>query len=133
MLYAYAEATVPKLTVYLRKGYGGAKQALCTREMGADQVFVWPGVELAVMGAPAAVNVLYRREIDQAADPEALRQQRIEEFSERFSGPFDALQKSFAQAAIRPAETRRRLVQALRMLANKSEERPPKKHGVMPV
>jgi len=133
MLYAYAEATVPKLTVYLRKGYGGAKQALCTREMGADQVFVWPGVELAVMGAPAAVNVLYRREIDQAADPEALRQQRIEEFSERFSGPFDALQKSFAQAAIRPAETRRRLIQALHMLANKSEVRPPKKHGVMPV
>ena len=102
MLYAYAEATVPKITVYLRKGYGGAKQALCTREMGADQVFVWPGVELAVMGAPAAVNVLYRREIEQAADPEAMRQQRIEEFSERFSGPFDALSKGFAQAALRP-------------------------------
>jgi acetyl-CoA carboxylase carboxyltransferase component len=133
MLYAYAEATVPKITVYLRKGYGGAKQALCTREMGADQVFVWPGVELAVMGAPAAVNVLYRREIDQAADPEAMRQQRIEEFSERFSGPFDALSKGFAQAALRPADTRWRLVQALRMLATKAEERPPKKHGVMPV
>ena len=70
MLYAYAEATVPKLTVYLRKGYGGAKQAMCTREMGADQVFVWPGVELAVMGGAGAVNVLYRREIEQAADPE---------------------------------------------------------------
>jgi acetyl-CoA carboxylase carboxyltransferase component len=133
MLYSYAEATVPKITVYLRKGYGGAKQALCTREMGADQVFVWPGVELAVMGAPAAVNVLYRREIDQAADPEATRQQRIEEFSERFSGPFDALSKGFAQAALRPADTRRRLIQALRMLANKAEERPAKKHGVMPV
>ncbi len=133
MLYAYAEATVPKITVYLRKGYGGAKQAMCTREMGADQVFVWPGVELAVMGAPAAVNVLYRREIEQAADPEAVRQQRIEEFSERFSGPFDALSKSFAHAALRPAETRRRLIQSLRMLANKVEEAPPKKHGVMPV
>src|SRR5216110_660986 len=133
MLYAYAEATVPKITVYLRKGYGGAKQALCTREMGADQVFVWPGVELAVMGAPAAVNVLYRREIEQAADPEAMRQQRIEEFSERFSGPFDALSKGFAQAALRPADTRWRLIQALRMLATKTEERPPKKHGVMPV
>ena len=106
---------------------------MCTREMGADQVFVWPGVELAVMGAPAAVNVLYRREIEQAADPEAVRQQRIEEFSERFSGPFDALSKSFAHAALRPAETRRRLIQSLRMLANKVEEAPPKKHGVMPV
>jgi acetyl-CoA carboxylase carboxyltransferase component len=133
MLYAYAAATVPKITVYLRKGYGGAKQAMCTREMGADQVFVWPGVELAVMGAAAAVNVLYRREIEQAADPEAVRQRRIEEFSERFSGPFDALAKSFAQAALRPAETRRRLIQSLRMLANKTEQRPPKKHGVMPV
>lgn len=133
MLYAYAEATVPKITVYLRKGYGGAKQALCTREMGADQVFVWPGVELAVMGAPAAVNVLYRREIDQAADPEAMRQLRIEEFSERFSGPFDALSKGFAQAALRPADTRWRLIQALRMLATKAGERPAKKHGVMPV
>ena len=133
MLYAYAEATVPKITVYLRKGYGGAKQALCTREMGADQVFVWPGVELAVMGAPAAVNVLYRREIDQAADPEATRQRRIDEFSERFSGPFDALSKSFAHAALQPAQTRQRLVQSLRMLANKAAEQPGKKHGVMPV
>jgi acetyl-CoA carboxylase carboxyltransferase component len=133
MLYAYAEATVPKITVYLRKGYGGAKQAMCTREMGADQVFVWPGVELAVMGAPAAVNVLYRREIEQASDPEAVRQQRIEEFSDRFSGPFDALSKMFAHSALRPEETRRRLIQSLRMLATKAEERPPKKHGVMPV
>jgi acetyl-CoA carboxylase carboxyltransferase component len=133
MLYAYAEATVPKLTVYLRKGYGGAKQALCTREMGADQVFVWPGVELAVMGAPAAVNVLFRREIEAAEDKDAVRQQRIEEFSERFSGPFDALAKQFAHAPLRPADTRWRLIQALRMLANKQEEQPPKKHGVMPV
>jgi acetyl-CoA carboxylase carboxyltransferase component len=133
MLYAYSEATVPKITVYLRKGYGGAKQAMCTREMGADQVFVWPGVELAVMGAPAAVNVLYRREIEQAEDPEAMRQQRIEEFSERFSGPFDALRKSYAQAALRPPETRRRLVQAIRMLATKEAQAPPKKHGLMPV
>src|SRR5262249_34878273 len=129
MLYAYAEATVPKITVYLRKGYGGAKQAMCTREMGADQVLIWPGVELAVMGPPGAVNVLYRGETEQAADPEATRQQRIEEFSERFNGPFDALSKAFAQAAIRPAETRRRLIRALRMLEGKAVAPPPKKHG----
>src|SRR5258708_18604848 len=90
MLYAYAEATVPKITIVLRKGYGGAKQALCTREMGADQLFVWPGVELAVMGGGGAVNILYRREIERSPDPEKTRQEKIAEFTERFSGRFEA-------------------------------------------
>ena len=133
MLYAYAEATVPKLTVYLRKGYGGAKQAMCTREMGADQVFVWPGVELAVMGGAGAVNVLYRREIEQAADPEKTRQEKREEYSERFSGPFEAVAKQYAQAAIQPEQTRVRLIQALEIFRNKKEDRPYKKHGITPV
>ncbi|HEY3116442.1 MAG TPA: acyl-CoA carboxylase subunit beta, partial [Chloroflexota bacterium] len=133
MLFAYSEATVPKITIYLRKGYGGAKQAMSTRELGADQVFVWPGVELAVMGAAAAVDVLYRREIDAAADRNAAREQRIAEFSERFQGPFDAVSKQYAHAPIQPAETRKRIIQALRMLANKHETRPAKKHSVMPV
>ncbi len=133
MLYAYAEATVPKITIVLRKGYGGAKQALCTREMGADQLFVWPGVELAVMGGGGAVNVLYKREIEQSADPGKTRAEKVAEYQERFSGPFEALSKQFAQAAIRPAETRRRLIQSLEILRNKKEERPRKKHGLMPV
>jgi acetyl-CoA carboxylase carboxyltransferase component len=133
MLYAYAEATVPKITLVLRKGYGGAKQALCTREMGADQLFVWPGVELAVMGGGGAVNVLYRREIEQSADPEQTRRDKIAEFAERFSGPFEALSKQFAQAAIRPRDTRLRLIQSLEILRHKKEERPKKKHGLMPV
>jgi methylmalonyl-CoA decarboxylase subunit alpha len=133
MLYAYAEATVPKITLILRKGYGGAKQAMCTRDMGADQLLVWPGVELAVMGGGGAVNVLYRREIEQSADPEKTRQEKIGEFAERFSGPFEALSKQFAHAAIRPAETRKRLIQSLELLRNKKEDRPEKKHGVMPV
>ena len=133
MLFAYSEATVPKVTLYLRKGYGGAKQAMCTRELGADQLFVWPGVELAVMGAEGAVNVLYRREIEGAPDPAEMRRQKIAEFNERFSGPFDALSKQFAHAVIRPAETRLRIVRALRILANKREDRPRKKHSVMPV
>jgi len=133
MLYAYAEATVPKITVVLRKGYGGAKQAMCTREMGADRFFVWPGVELAVMGGEGAVNVLYRREIEQSKDPEKTRREKVEEYAERFSGPFEALSKQFAHAAIRPAETRRRLIQALDILREKKEDRPKKKHGVMPV
>jgi propionyl-CoA carboxylase beta chain len=133
MLYAYAEATVPKITLVLRKGYGGAKQALCTREMGADQLFVWPGVELAVMGGGGAVNVLYRREIEQSAAPEQTRREKIAEFTERFSGPFEALAKQFAQAAIRPRDTRRRLIQSLEILRHKKETRPKKKHGLMPV
>jgi len=133
LLYAYAEATVPKVTLYLRKGYGGAKQAMCTREMGADQVFVWPGVELAVMGGGGAVNVLYRREIESAQDPEALRKEKLAEFNERFAGPFDALSKQYAQAVIRPEETRRRLIQALELLSTKRAEGPRRKHGIMPV
>jgi propionyl-CoA carboxylase beta chain len=133
MLYAYAEATVPKITIVLRKGYGGAKQALCTREMGADQLLVWPGVELAVMGGGGAVNVLYKREIEQSADPAKTRAEKIAEYQERFNGPFEALSKQFAQAAIRPQETRRRLVQSLEVLRHKKEERPRKKHGLMPV
>jgi len=133
MLYAYAEATVPKITVILRKGYGGAKQAMCTREMGADQLFVWPGIELAVMGGGGAINVLYRREIEQSADPDKTRLEKLAEFAERFSGPFEALSKQFAQAAIRPAETRKRLIDSLEILREKREDRPRKKHGIMPV
>lgn len=133
MLYAYSEATVPKITLYLRKGYGGAKQAMCTREMGADRLFVWPGVEMAVMGAAAAVSVLYKKEIEQATDPARMRNEKVEEFSERFSGPFEAVSKSFANAAVKPEQTRICLIQALEVLATKHEERPNKKHGLMPV
>jgi propionyl-CoA carboxylase beta chain len=133
LLYAYAAATVPKITVVLRKGYGGAKQAMCTREMGSDQFLVWPGVELAVMGGGGAVNVIFRREIEQSDDPEKTRRQKMEEYAERFTGPFEALTKQFAHAAIQPAETRARLIQALGILSEKKEERPKKKHGVMPV
>jgi acetyl-CoA carboxylase carboxyltransferase component len=133
MLYAYAEATVPKITIVLRKGYGGAKQALCTREMGADQLLVWPGVELAVMGGGGAVNVLYRREIEQSPDPAKTRAEKLAEYHERFNGPFEALSKQFAQAAIRPRVTRQRLIQSLEILRNKKEVLPRKKHGLMPV
>src|ERR1041385_4636849 len=133
MLYAYAEATVPKITIVLRKGYGGAKQALCTREMGADQLFVWPGVELAVMGGGGAVNVLFRREIEQSVDPAKTRAEKLAEYQERFNGPFEALSKQFAHAALRPRETRWRLIRSLELLRDKKEERPKKKHGLMPV
>ena len=133
MLYAYAEATVPKITIVLRKGYGGAKQAMCTREMGADQLWLWPGVELAVMGGGGAVNVLYRREIAASDDPERTRAEKMAEFAERFNGPFEAVSKQFSQAAIQPADTRARLTRTLALLRHKKETRPAKKHGLMPV
>ena len=106
---------------------------MCTREMGADQVFVWPEVELAVMGAQAAVTFLYKHEIEKSSDPEATRREKIAEYTDRFSGPFEAAQKQFAQAVIKPEETRMRLIQALDLLRSKKEERPRKKHGLMPV
>ena len=133
MLYAYAESTVPKITVYLRKGYGGAKQAMCTREMGADQLLVWPSVELAVMGSASAVSVLHKRELENAEDPEKMRREKMIEFNERFNGPFEAVKKSYANASVSPGDTRIRLIQSLEMLAKKKISRPNKKHGIMPV
>jgi len=146
MLYAYAESTVPMLTLYLRKGYGGAKQAMCTREMGADQVFVWPGVELAVMGASGAVSVLYRQEIERSEEPDKTRQEKMEEFTERFTGPFEAVSKGFAHAAVLalvpgagiiPQQERRapapearphaRLIRAARVRERANEETTPRK------
>ena len=106
---------------------------MCTREMGADQFFVWPGVELAVMGGGGAVNVIFRREIEESDNPEKTRQKKMDEYAEKFSGPFEALSKQFAHAAIRPVETRARLIQALEILRGKREERPKKKHGVIPL
>jgi propionyl-CoA carboxylase beta chain len=101
--------------------------------MGADQLFVWPGVELAVMGGGGAVNVLFRREIEQSADPAKTRAEKMAEYQERFNGPFEALAKQFAHAALRPRETRWRLIRSLELLRDKKEERPKKKHGLMPV
>jgi acetyl-CoA carboxylase carboxyltransferase component len=106
---------------------------MCTREMGADQLLVWPGVELAVMGGGGAVNVLYKKEIEQSSDSEKTRSEKLAEYADRFSGPFEALAKQFAHAVIQPAETRARLIRALEVLRLKKEERPRKKHDVMPV
>ncbi|MEA2639256.1 MAG: methylmalonyl-CoA decarboxylase subunit alpha [Chloroflexota bacterium] len=133
MFFSYAEATVPKIAVYLGRGYGGAKQAMATREMGADQLFLWPGVELAIMEAESAVSILYRREIESAADPAEARRERVAEFNARYAGPFDALAKQFAHAAIRPEETRERLIRALRLLVGKQVVRPPKKRSLLPI
>jgi methylmalonyl-CoA decarboxylase subunit alpha len=133
ILYAYSEATVPKLTVILRKAYGGAYIAMCSRHLGADQVFAWPSAEIAVMGPDGAANIIFKREIDEAADPAALRQDKIEEYKAEFANPYKAARRGYVDDVIDPSETRPRLVAALNMLLGKRESRPSRKHGNMPV
>lgn len=133
LLWSYSEATVPKVTVIVRKAYGGAYLAMCSRELGADFVFAWPTAEIAVMGAEAAVNVLYRRELAGAKDPEALRARRAEEYRAEFYNPWLAAARGYVDAVIRPRETRRRLIEALRVLRDKREPAPRRKHGNIPL
>jgi acetyl-CoA carboxylase carboxyltransferase component len=133
MLFSFAAATVPKLTVILRKAYGGAYLAMCSREMGADFVFAWPSAEIAVMGAGGAVNILYRHEIEKAEDPKAEAAKRLEEYRENFASPYPSASRNYITDVIEPAETRAALALALRKTLTKTELRPPKKHGDMPV
>ncbi len=133
MLFAYAAATVPKITLVLRKAYGGAYLAMCARSMGADKVAAWPTGEIAVMGAAGAVNVLYRREIAGAEDPQAERAARMSEYDERFANPFAAAASGLVDDVIAPSETRAYVGSALEFLANKRELRPQKKHGLIPM
>ena len=133
MLFAYAAATVPKITLILRKAYGGAYLAMCSKDMGADLVFAWPTAEIAVMGAEGAVNILYKREIEAAPDPEVKRQQLIEEYRAKFASPYEAASRAFITDVINPAQTRNVLSMALRNSLTKREARPPKKHGNIPL
>lgn len=133
MLYAYAEATVPKVTVVVRKSYGGAIPAMCSQQTGADQMFAWPIAEFAVMGAEAAVAVLYKDDLKQSEDPEATRARLLQEYTERFSGPFDAAAKKYLDAVIRPEETRAVVIDAFKMLRGKETMvYVPRKHAIMP-
>ncbi|MDP3179459.1 MAG: carboxyl transferase domain-containing protein [Spirochaetaceae bacterium] len=133
LLYAYSEATVPKLTVIVRKAYGGAYIAMCSRHLGADQVFAWPSAEIAVMGPDGAANIIFKREIEEAADPAALRKEKIEEYKRNFANPYKAAVRGYVDDVIDPAQTRSRLYKALSMLGGKRESLPPRKHGNMPV
>ncbi|MDA8410301.1 MAG: methylmalonyl-CoA carboxyltransferase, partial [Treponema sp.] len=133
LLYAYSEATVPKLTVITRKAYGGAYIAMCSRHLGADMVFAWPTAEIAVMGPEGAANIIFKREIEEAADPAAARQAKIDEYKEAFANPYKAARRGYVDDVIDPADTRPRLALALRMLAGKREAQQPRKHGNMPV
>ncbi|OYO24419.1 methylmalonyl-CoA carboxyltransferase [Enemella dayhoffiae] len=132
MLYAYSAATVPKITVVLRKSYGGAYLAMCSKDLGADRVFAWPTAEIAVMGAEGAVNVVFKREIDAAEDPAVKRAEMVELYRETFSTPFMAASRGLVDDIIDPADTRRQVAMALEILAAKRETRPTKKHGLGP-
>jgi len=133
ILYAYAEATVPKITVILRKAYGGAYVALNSKAIGADLVFAWPNAEIAVMGPDGAATIIFSREIAQSEDPTAMRAQKISEYRQQFANPYVAAAHGMVDDIIDPRETRKKLREALDMLRNKKESRPVKKHGNMPL
>lgn len=132
VLYAYSEATVPKITVILRKAYGGGYIAMCSRHLGADFVFAWPTAEIAVMGSEGAANIIFRREIAEAEDPQAMRAEKIKEYAEKFANPYIAAASGYIDAVIQPEDTRDYLIHAVEISENKSEVRPTRKHGVPP-
>ena len=133
LLYAYAEATVPKITVITRKAYGGAYCVMASKHLRTDVNYAWPTAEVAVMGPEGAVNVLYRKDIDAAADPAAERAARASEFREKFASPFVAAAHGFVDEIIQPRTTRRKLIRALDTLSTKREKNPPRKHGNIPL
>jgi acetyl-CoA carboxylase carboxyltransferase component len=133
LLFAYAEATVPKLTVITRKAYGGAYDVMSSKHIRGDMNFAWPSAEIAVMGPEGAVNVIYRDRIEMAADPSAERARLVAEYEERFANPYVAAGRGYVDDVILPSETRGRLISALELLADKREINPPKKHGNIPL
>jgi acetyl-CoA carboxylase carboxyltransferase component len=133
LLWCYSEATVPKLLLITRKDYGGSYLAMCSRDLGADMAFAWPTAEIAVMGAAGAANIIHRKEIKEAEDAAAKRKEKIKEYEELFSNPYRAANRGYIDAVIVPSETRMRLIEALEIMCSKRENRPPKKHGNIPM
>jgi acetyl-CoA carboxylase carboxyltransferase component len=133
LLWCYAEATVPKITLITRKAYGGAYIAMCSQGLGADYTMAWPQAEIAVMGAEAATDIIFSKDIKAAADPDATRQQKIEEYRELLYNPYVAAKMGYINAVIQPGETRQKIIAALEALQNKKETRPYKKHGNIPM
>jgi propionyl-CoA carboxylase beta chain len=133
LLYAFAEATVPKVTVITRKAYGGAYCVMASKHIRTDFNYAWPSAEIAVMGPEGAVNILYKREIEKASDPAALRAQKVAEFREKFANPYVSASRGFVDEVILPRETRAKLIAALATLATKRDKNPPKKHGNIPL
>ena len=133
LLYAYSEATVPKMTVILRKAYGGAYDVMCSKHIRADYNVAWPTAELAVMGADGAVQIIHRRRIQSAGNPEEERRRLVDEYTEQFANPYQAAAMGYIDDVIEPSDTRNRLVRALGMLLDKEETRPARKHGNIPL
>jgi len=133
LLYAFSEATVPKMTVITRKAYGGAYDVMCSKHIGGDVNVSWPTGEIAVMGARAAVNIIFRRQITEAEDPEEKREELIADYEEQFNNPMVAAEMGYIDDVIDPRETRPYLIKALQMIRTKRPERPPRKHGNIPL
>jgi propionyl-CoA carboxylase beta chain len=133
LLFAFAEATVPKITVITRKAYGGAYCVMASKHIRTDVNYAWPTAEIAVMGPEGAVDIVYKRDLERAASREEMRQRKIEEFRERFANPYVAADRGYLDAVIQPRETRRKLIQALEMLETKRDKNPAKKHGNIPL
>ncbi|MCA8911257.1 MAG: methylmalonyl-CoA carboxyltransferase, partial [Planctomycetes bacterium] len=133
LLYAYCEATVPKLCVITRKAYGGAYCVMSSKHIRSDVNYAWPTAEIAVMGAQGAVNILYARELAKSENPDARREELIAEYRERFSNPYDAAARGYIDGVIKPRETRRKLIRALEVVRHKRDVNPPKKHGNIPL
>ncbi len=132
MLFAYSEATVPKITLTIRKAYGGSYLGMCSKDLGADIVLSWPTTELAVMGPEGAAPIIYRKELEKAGNPQKLLQEKIREYREEFANPYRAAEHLHIDDVINPAETRPRLIAALEITMPKTEKRPKKKHGIIP-
>ena len=133
LLYAYCESTVPRIQVITRKAYGGAYVVMNSKSIGADLAFAWPSAELAVMGPSGAVEILFKRELQSAADPVARRAELVDEYTEQHANPYNAAERGYVDDVIDPAETRRKLIAGLRMLKSKREELPRRKHGNTPL
>jgi acetyl-CoA carboxylase carboxyltransferase component len=133
LLYAYCEATVPLVTVITRKAYGGAYCVMASKHVGCDVNFAWPSAEIAVMGPEGAVNIVFRKEIAEAEDAEAARDDRIVEYRDKFASPYIAAELGYVDEVIEPRETRSKLIAALEMLQNKTDTNPPKRHGNIPL
>jgi acetyl-CoA carboxylase carboxyltransferase component len=133
LLYAYCEATVPRIQVLTRKAYGGAYVVMDSKSIGSDLCFAWPTAELAVMGPQGAVNIVYKRELDSAADPEARRKELVDEYTERFANPYIAAERGYIDDVIDPVDTRKVLVRSLELLRSKREDLPKRKHGNVPL
>ena len=133
LLYAFCEATVPRIQIITRKAYGGAYVVMNSKGIGADLAFAWPSAEVAVMGAPGAVGLIFRKEIEAADDVEAKRTALIDEYTERFSNPYQAAERGYVDDVIDPRETRKMLVKAFAMLRTKREQLPARKHGNSPL